>query len=70
MGAMIPTLALLVYNEIAFGSPWDMGYFHHVTFAHVHTHREPARPAATGLDKARRRCSSADIGGCSSLRRS
>ena len=37
LGAAIPTLAMLVYNQVAFGSPWDMGYFHHVTFGHVHT---------------------------------
>jgi len=38
VGALIPTLILLVYNQLAFGSPWDMGYFHHDTqgFAKVH----------------------------------
>src|SRR5262249_30121490 len=41
VGAMIPTLALLTYNEMAFGSPWDMGYFHHVTFRNVHTRQNP-----------------------------
>ena len=52
-GAMIPTLVLLVYNQLAFGSPWDMGYFHHVN-VRVRPHpRESARPAAAGLDQAR-----------------
>ena len=27
-GAAVPTLVLVVYNLLAFGSPWDMGYFH------------------------------------------
>jgi hypothetical protein len=40
-GAMIPTLALLLYNQSAFGSPWDMGYSHHTTFGHVHTEDNP-----------------------------
>ena len=41
LGAAIPTLAMLAYNQVAFGSPWDMGYFHHVDFAHVHTRGNP-----------------------------
>jgi hypothetical protein len=41
LGALAPTLALLAYNQIAFGSPWDMGYFHHKTFRHVHTAKNP-----------------------------
>ncbi len=38
VGALPPTLLLLGYNQLAFGSPWDMGYFHHATaiFAEVH----------------------------------
>ena len=42
-GALIPTLILLVYNQLAFGSPWDMGYFHHATqeFAKVHNPDNP-----------------------------
>jgi hypothetical protein len=36
LGALWPTLALLAYNQVAFGSPWDMGYFHHTTFKDVH----------------------------------
>ncbi len=43
VGAIIPTLVLLGYNELAFGSPWDMGYFHHATkeFADVHNAKNP-----------------------------
>jgi 4-amino-4-deoxy-L-arabinose transferase-like glycosyltransferase len=41
LGAVVPTLAMLVYHDVAFGSPWEMGYFHHVNFAHVHTRRNP-----------------------------
>jgi 4-amino-4-deoxy-L-arabinose transferase-like glycosyltransferase len=38
VGALFPTLILLTYNQLAFGSPWDMGYFHEAMpqFAHVH----------------------------------
>jgi hypothetical protein len=38
VGTVVPTLILLGYNRSAFGSPWDMGYFHHATpiFANVH----------------------------------
>ena len=36
VGASIPTLILLTYNQLAFGSPWDSGYFHHTTYAYVH----------------------------------
>jgi len=43
VGALIPTLILLIYNQLAFGSPWDMGYFHHATreFAQVHNRENP-----------------------------
>src|SRR4051812_21759282 len=43
VGAALPTLALLGYNQLAFGSPWEMGYFHHATaiFAKVHNRRNP-----------------------------
>ena len=43
VGAAIPTLILLGYNQLAFGSPWQMGYFHHATreFAEVHNARNP-----------------------------
>jgi hypothetical protein len=41
LGAAFPTVAILVYNQVAFGSPWEMGYFHHVTFGHVHTRGNP-----------------------------
>jgi hypothetical protein len=42
-GALVPTLILLAYNLIAFGSPLDMGYFHHATeiFAKVHNRQNP-----------------------------
>jgi hypothetical protein len=50
VGAAIPTLFLLGYNLLAFGSPFDMGYFHHATaiFARVHAANNPLglqRPA-------------------------
>jgi len=43
IGALIPTVILLIYNQLAFGSPWDMGYFHHATreFAQVHNPQNP-----------------------------
>jgi hypothetical protein len=43
VGALFPTLILLTYNQLAFGSPWDMGYSHHATqsFAEVHAADNP-----------------------------
>ena len=43
VGAVIPTLILLGYNQLAFGSPWDMGYVHHAIyqFAKVHNAANP-----------------------------
>jgi hypothetical protein len=43
VGAVVPTLVLLGYNQLAFGSPWEMGYFHHATriFADVHSAENP-----------------------------
>ncbi len=43
VGAAIPTFILLGYNQLAFGSPWEMGYFHHATrqFAEVHSADHP-----------------------------
>jgi hypothetical protein len=43
VGAAVPTIVLLAYNQLAFGSPWDMGYFHHATdiFAKVHNRDNP-----------------------------
>ena len=43
IGAAGPTIGLLLYNLLAFGSPWDMGYFHHATprFAQVHSADNP-----------------------------
>jgi hypothetical protein len=42
-GALFPTLLLLGYNAAAFGSPFDMGYFHLITeqFAKVHSKQNP-----------------------------
>ncbi|MDR3619581.1 MAG: hypothetical protein P4L85_09540 [Paludisphaera borealis] len=43
LGALVPTLVLLLYNLLAFGNPLDMGYFHHATaqFARVHSKENP-----------------------------
>jgi hypothetical protein len=43
VGALIPALILLGYNQLAFGSPWDLGYFHLTTkeFADVHASSNP-----------------------------
>jgi hypothetical protein len=42
-GAALPTLVLLGYNQLCFGSPWELGYFHHATemFARVHSRSNP-----------------------------
>ncbi len=55
LGAVIPTLLLLTYNTIAFGSPLRMGYFFHATqqFADVHSAANPLglrRPDWSRLD--------------------
>ncbi|MFO0951388.1 MAG: phospholipid carrier-dependent glycosyltransferase [Isosphaeraceae bacterium] len=43
VGAVVPALVLGGYNQLAFGSPFDMGYFHHTTkiFADVHSSQNP-----------------------------
>lgn len=43
VGAAVPTVVLLGYNQLAFGSPWDMGYFHErlQLFSKVHSARNP-----------------------------
>jgi len=43
IGAAGPTLVLLGYNQLAFGSPWDMGYFHEALrlFSRVHSTANP-----------------------------
>ena len=43
LGALGPALVLVTYNELAFGNPLDMGYFHHATaqFARVHSRENP-----------------------------
>ena len=42
-GRIIANGAILLYNQLAFGSPWEMGYFHHDTlpFAKVHNRDNP-----------------------------
>jgi hypothetical protein len=42
-GAAGPSAVLLIYNLLAYGSPWDMGYFHEVLpqFAEVHAAENP-----------------------------
>ena len=43
LGVLPPTILMLAYNDLAFNSPWDMGYFHHATkqFANVHSRDNP-----------------------------
>jgi hypothetical protein len=43
IGAAVPTAVLLVYNLLAFDSPWDMGYFHLIMprFRGVHSRGNP-----------------------------
>lgn len=43
LGALGPTLVLLAYNQFAFGSPFDMGYFHEDAeiFREVHSAGNP-----------------------------
>ncbi len=43
LGAAVPTLILLTYNALAFGSPWRMGYFYEVLdrFNQVHSASNP-----------------------------
>ena len=43
LGAAVPSLILLAYNSLAFGSPWRMGYFYEVLdrFQAVHSSRNP-----------------------------
>ncbi len=50
VGAAIPALVLMVYNQQAFGSPFKMGYFFLVTerFARVHSANNPL--GLQGLD--------------------
>ena len=55
LGALVPTLFLLAYNTLAFGSPLRMGYFFHATqtFAEVHSASNPLglqRPNWSRLD--------------------
>jgi len=43
VGAALPTSILVGYNVAAFGSPWEVGYFHHANpeFAQVHSEENP-----------------------------
>lgn len=43
VGALLPLLVLLGYNQLAYGSPWELGYFHHSAkiFADVHSEANP-----------------------------
>ena len=43
IGCLVPAIALIAYNLIAFGSPWDMGYFHEdlQQFQDVHSSQNP-----------------------------
>ena len=43
IGAAVPTLILLLYNGLAFGSPFRMGYFYHAVerFSAVHSQTNP-----------------------------
>ncbi len=55
LGAAVPTLVLLVYNAVAFDSPFRMGYFFLTTkrFAEVHSKANPlglASPAWERID--------------------
>lgn len=54
LGAVGPTLVLLAYNQIAFGSPLDMGYFHEDAqiFRDVHNVGNPLGLAAPDWSKA------------------
>ena len=53
LGASVPTAMLLVYNVAAFGSPFDMGYFHEdlAEFRKVHGAANPL--GLRGIDWAR-----------------
>jgi hypothetical protein len=55
VGAAVPSLVLLGYNQLAFGSPWDMGYFHHATamFRDVHSAKNPLGLRHPDLSRAR-----------------
>ena len=54
VGALIPALFLMLYDVLAFGGPFDMGYFHHATaqFARVHSRENPLGIAAPDWGRA------------------
>ena len=73
VGAIGPTLLLLGYNQLAFGSPWDMGYFHEVEriFRAVHSARRPAWSGSAPMQRrASRQLLGEDIADYSSMHRS
>ncbi len=53
LGAVGPTLILLGYNLLAFGSPLDLGYAHHAIprFRAVHSHQNPLGLRAPDVSK-------------------
>jgi hypothetical protein len=58
VGALVPTVMLLIYNQLAWGSPFDMGYFHliHPVFRGVHSAANPLGlklPVGTLLARSR-----------------
>lgn len=54
-GALIPTAAFLAYNMIAFGDPFDLGYFHLKTarYAKIHSHENPLGLVAPRIEIVR-----------------
>ena len=54
-GALIPTAAFLAYNAIAFGDPFDLGYFHLKTarYAKIHSHENPLGLVAPRIEVVR-----------------
>ena len=53
LGAVGPAIVLLAYNTLAFGSPFDMGYFHEdlKVFSDVHSKQNPLGLRGPALDK-------------------
>lgn len=54
-GALIPTAAFLAYNAVAFGDPFDLGYFHLKTarYAKIHSHENPLGLVAPRIEVVR-----------------
>ena len=53
LGAAVPTLLLLAYNQLAFGAPWRMGYFYLVVeqFKEVHSASNPLGLGPVSLER-------------------